>query len=328
MQRIRTFVEQTLLVWLILASVVFFQLGSSEGQGRELISWAKQNTMQAAVMLAMFCIGFLLPPEEFREVLRRWKSVLGGTFTQYMTMPLLAWLITVLFQFEGALRVGIILVGCVPGAMASNILTLTARGNVSYSICLTTAATLLSPFVIPVLLLMLVGDSQRPDPWLVFENLVNTVALPVLVGFAVKSSWRSGLKKVDDLVAVIANVAIVWIIGVAVGENAERLGALTLWLGAGLLLINLGGYVAGWYSGGLLLRLDTPSRRALTLEIGMQNAGVGTMQALSLFPDPLAAVPTATYTFGCMLTGTLLANYWNRSSVQAESESAALPAQE
>ena len=90
-----------------------------------------------------------------------------------------------------------------------------------------------------------------------------------------------------------ANVAIVWIIGVAVGENAERLGALTLWLGAGLLLINLGGYVAGWYSGGLL-RLDTPSRRALTLEIGMQNAGVGTMQALSLFPDPLAAVGRTT----------------------------------
>jgi BASS family bile acid:Na+ symporter len=80
-------------------------------------------------------------------------------------------------------------------------------------------------------------------------------------------------------------------------------------------MINLLGYTAGWL-GGLAMRLPVPMRRALTLEIGMQNAGLGTGLILTLFPDyPAAAIPTAAYTFGCMLTGTVLANVWSNIPV-------------
>ena len=85
------------------------------------------------------------------------------------------------------------------------------------------------------------------------------------------------------------------------------IGALLL---AALLGVNLLGYVAGDL-GARGLRLSPPMRRALTLEVGMQNAGLGTTLALGLFPDrPAVAVPGALYTFGCMLTGTVLASYW------------------
>ena len=77
-----------------------------------------------------------------------------------------------------------------------------------------------------------------------------------------------------------------------------------------LLIVNVGGYLAG-YRAGWAMRLPEPMRRALTLEIGMQNAGLGTVMALSLFPNqPAAAILPATYTFGCMLTGTILARIW------------------
>ena len=89
-----------------------------------------------------------------------------------------------------------------------------------------------------------------------------------------------------------------------------------------LLLINLGGYLAG-YCGGRAMRLDERKRRALTLEVGMQNAGVGTALVLSMVSESeaTAAIPTALYTFGCMLTGTLLARIWaGRGEVESKNE--------
>jgi BASS family bile acid:Na+ symporter len=115
---------------------------------------------------------------------------------------------------------------------------------------------------------------------------------------------------------VLANGTILWIIAVVVGLNRDRLGSATPLLMLALLLINLLGYAAGWI-GGLGMRLPVPMRRALTLEIGMQNAGLGTALVLSLFPNnPAAAIPTAAYTFGCMFTGTLLAQFWNGRPVE------------
>ena len=79
-----------------------------------------------------------------------------------------------------------------------------------------------------------------------------------------------------------------------------------------LLLINLTGYASG-YGVGIRAGLPEAYRRALTLEVGMQNAGLGTVLAASLYgPTTIATIPTAAYTFGCMLTGTVLAVFWKR----------------
>ena len=107
----------------------------------------------------MFVIGSLLPGNEVRDVFRRWHTVLSGTFVQYTVMPGLAFLMSLFFLDQPELRIGVILVGCVPGAMASNVLTLAARGNVSYSVCLTTSATLLSPLFVPLVLYVAVSGN-------------------------------------------------------------------------------------------------------------------------------------------------------------------------
>mgnify|MGYP002527554365 CR=1 FL=1 len=85
----------------------------------------------------MFAIGMMLPRDEVRQVSRRWPVVLGGTVIQFATMPLLAFTIGTLWNIRGDAFLGLMLVGCVgcvPGAMASNVLTMNARGNVSYSV--------------------------------------------------------------------------------------------------------------------------------------------------------------------------------------------------
>jgi BASS family bile acid:Na+ symporter len=96
---------------------------------------------------------------------------------------------------------------------------------------------------------------------------------------------------------------------------------LDLRLIVALLTVNLAGYAAG-YGGGRMMGLPQTMRRALTLEIGMQNAGLGTTLAMGLFADERIALPAALYTFGCMFTGTILARVWaewsERRTVVAE----------
>lgn len=274
----------------------------------------QRGYLKPLIAVTMFSIGSLLPRDEIRQVLQRWPTVFGGTVIQYAAMPFLAYVVGHAFRLGPDALTGVIMVGCVPGAMASNILTLAARGNVSYSVSLTTSATLLSPLMVPLALWLTLGASQQQDPWDTFTTLLLLVVGPVLAGHLLCRSLGRAERIMKRIGPMAANLTILWIIAVVVGVNRERLAEVTLLLLLALLTVNLLGYSAGYLGGGLL-RLPEAMRRALTLEVGMQNAGLGTVLVLDLFPDnPAAAIPTAAYTFGCMLTGTILAQIWSARS--------------
>ena len=136
-------VQRFLLPLLVLTSLLayFWPAGWIDPFSKEISSYY----LDWLIVVTMFSIGLMLPRDELDQVARRWKTVLGGVLVQYATMPLLALGCGLLFQLEGDYLLGMVLVGCVPGAMASNVLTINARGNASYSVSLTTVATLLSP---------------------------------------------------------------------------------------------------------------------------------------------------------------------------------------
>ncbi len=325
-----------LTLWLVLSSGVAFWWPSlagslKTGEQSDPFVWGAR-TLSPSVAITMVCIGALLPVEEVRRMVRRWITVLYGTGVQYITMPALAWCICELWGLEGDLRTGVLIVGCVPGAMASNVLTLAARGNVSYSIGLTTSATLLSPLVVPLALGLTAGNRVTPDQLAdTCRALVWTVVLPVLGGY-LACRLSTGFDRVMQRIAEpLANLTILWVIAVVVGLQRDRLSAAgsveyLADLIAALLLINLLGYLAG-YMAGAAVRFPEPMRRALTIEVGMQNAGVGTaLAARILGPDSPGLVPTAMYTFGCMLTGTILAQLFAMRPLPEDSPpSAAAP---
>jgi BASS family bile acid:Na+ symporter len=258
----------------------------------------------------MFALGWLLPKDELRQVGRAWPLVVGGTFVQFATMPLLAWIASRTFPLSDDQRLGLILVGCVPGAMASNVLTLLARGNVSYSLSLTTSATCLSPFFVPLVLKLALGtELTTPLSNLVIE-LIWMVLIPVVAGFLLGSRFSAWKEATESFSKNLAAFAIIWIIAVVVRASATAIADASWPILLSVLVLNLAGYCAGW-GGAIALRLNEPMRRALVLEIGMQNAGLGATLAASLFQDrPGTMIAPALYTFGCMLTGTLLARWW------------------
>jgi BASS family bile acid:Na+ symporter len=239
-------------------------------------------------------------------------------------MPLLAYMMGRMLGLTGEYLIGIVMVGSVPGAMASNVLTFLARGNTSYSVSLTTSATLCSPLAVPLALGLVLHAEQAVDYGVLINasvKLLLTVVVPVVLGYVLAGQfpeWREAAQRVGS---TVANLTILWIIAVVVASNRGRLSLsgddvpLAALLIA-LIGVNLGGYLAG-YTGGLAMRLPAPMRRALTLEVGMQNAGLGAYLSGELFAagDAIAMAP-AMYTFGCMLTGTILASLWGRSQVR------------
>lgn len=322
--------QRFLLLWLILLAVAaYFWPAFGLTTFDPFVATKTYGWLMPIIAVAMFAIGCLLPPDEVKRLPQWWPAVLGGTAVQYSVMPLLAWGVGAWLELPPDLLTGVIMVGCVPGAMASNVLTLAARGNVSYSISLTTSANLFSPIVVPIVLASALGVSQglaqHFDKLQLFRELIFSVVGPVLCGYMIcrKSRWFETW--MNRLGPWIANGTILWVIAVVVGLNRDRLGSATPILLLSLLMINGLGYIAGWL-GGYAMRVPTSMRRALTLEVGMQNAGLGTGLVLTLFPDyPAAAIPTAAYTFGCMLTGTMLASIWSampiveiQSDVKAE----------
>jgi BASS family bile acid:Na+ symporter len=304
-----------LLVWLSLSSLLAYVWPRLLPSGVDPFVWGKA-TLPYSIAATMFAIGWMLPRDEVNQVIARWPTVLGGTAVQYAAMPLLAVLAGRLLPLSAEATLGLLLVGCVPGAMASNVLTLNAGGNTSYSVSLTTSATLLSPIMVPLTLSMALATSPdvRLDTLDMSFNLLLTIVLPVVVGHWMGRHfprWETVARRVGS---TVANLVILWIIAVVVGMNREKLPQLTQHVFWALLAVNVGGYGAG-YAAGLAMRLPESMRRALTLEVGMQNAGLGAVLATSFFPDrPAVAIAPALYTFGCMFTGTVLASVWARRS--------------
>ena len=325
-KRFLTGLERFLLVWLVLLCWVAYCWPAWYGQVLPESAVfdpfiATKGWLGYMIAVTMLAIGSLLPREEVMQVFRRWPTVLGGTAIQYSSMPLLAYGIGRLFGLEGPWMIGIVMVGCVPGAMASNVLTMIARGNVSYSVSLTTSATVLSPLVVPWVLWLALGQMVENFPvGKVFIDLCWMVVLPVVVGHTLSRAWPVWAAGARMVGAIIANLTILWIIAVVVAANRGGVSELEFRLIAALLTVNAAGYAAG-YGGGRLMGLPETMRRALTLEIGMQNAGLGTTLAMGLFADERIALPAALYTFGCMFTGTILARVWAERSDRSEGAS-------
>ncbi|MCA9123064.1 MAG: bile acid:sodium symporter family protein [Planctomycetaceae bacterium] len=297
--------ERFLLLWLLLSSGVAYYWDESFATMKLLLP--------SLITVTMFSIGLMLPRDEVRQVFERWPAVFGGTAIQYAVMPLLAFSMGKAFGLTGDAFIGIVVVGCVPGAMASNVLTLNARGNTSYSVSLTTAATLLSPVAVPLVLALALQSKDGVDGavlWNASKTLVLTVVVPVLVGHLLRCRFPILEKPSHKYGSVVANLAILWIIAIVVAISKPQLEQLQFDLFGALLAVNFLGYLAG-YVGGLGMKLPEPMRRALTLEVGMQNAGLGAALAVKLFPSEAGvAIAPAIYTFGCMLTGTILARVW------------------
>ncbi len=265
----------------------------------------------------MFCMGLTLATPDFRRIARRPWAVAVGLCAHYVIMPLSGWTIAHLLGLPPELAAGVILVGCAPSGTASNVVAYLARGDVALSVSVTTVSTVLAPLLTPLLTLLLAGTLLQVQAGAMVVSILQTVLVPIVLGVVVRLLLRDRIQRVAPVFPWLSTVAIAVIVAAVVAGSASAivsaglvvLLAVVLHNGFGLLL----GYLAAWAG-----RLDQRARRAMAVEVGMQNSGLAASLATSYF-SPLAALPAAVFSVWHNLSGAIFATVMGRRAVTDES---------
>ena len=248
----------------------------------------------------MFALGVVLKADELKETARHPGRIGLGVLTQFTVMPLLGFAAAMLSPLPPEIALGFIIVGCAPGAMASNVIVYLAGGAVAFSIAMTTVATFLSPVLTPALVKLLGGVLLEIPFWPMMQTILLTVVLPLAAGMLLGRRLGRHLVLARSIAPAVAAVSIIVICSYAVAANQERIAAVGGWVIVMVALVNALGYLAGWWLG-RCYGFDAGYRLTLAVEIGMQNAGLGVVLALRHFA-PETALPGALFAFWCVLT--------------------------
>lgn len=261
------------------------------------------------LMLIMFGMGTTMSLGDFQAVVRMPVGVLIGVICQFSIMPVVGFVLAKASNFSAEIAAGIILVGCSPSGLASNVMSYIARANVALSITLTTIATLLSPLLTPVLMKLLAGAYVPIDFWAMCWSICKLVILPILVGLLVNRLLAKGVQRLTAIFPVVSMVGIVLIIGIITAAGRDALLQIGGWLILAVLAHNLLGYLLG-YGLSRVAGLDRDSCRTVAFEVGMQNSGLASGIALEM--GRVATMGLAPAVFGPLMnvSGSSLAAYW------------------
>ena len=264
--------------------------------------------------LVMFGMGMALRIEDFRIVFSRPRDIAIGCLAQFTVMPLLAWTLSRLFALDEALTVGVVLVGCCPGGTASNVITYLAKGDLALSVGMTATSTVLAPFVTPLLVWLLVGQTVDVEVLGMLLSIFWVVILPIVAGLLVKWLWPRFTERATVYLPAVSTLAICTIVLIIIAANASKL------LGSGLIIIlvvvlhNLCGLSLG-YLIGRLLRLPAAKRRAISIEVGMQNSGLASgLAKLHFAAYPMATIPGAIFSVWHNISGAVVARLFARKT--------------
>lgn len=296
------FLGRTFAVWVLVFAVLGFFLPDT----------FKLFAPHIVTLLAiiMFGMGLTISPADFREVARRPLEVLVGVLAQFIIMPLLAVALTMILPMPAEVAAGVILVGCCPGGTASNVMTYFARGDTALSVAITSVTTLLAPIVTPFLVWLLASQYLPVDAMTMFMSIVKVVLVPLAVGVLAQWLLPRVVVRVTPLLPIVSVVGIVLIVAAVVAVNQASIAQTGLLIFAVVILHNGLGLLLG-YTAALALGMPMPKRKAISIEVGMQNSGLGAALANAHF-SPLAAVPSAVFSVWHNISGALVAAYFRR----------------
>ena len=277
-------------------------------------SWVRGYAQVAVLGAIMLAMGMTLSRADFRILVSRPFDIALGAFAQYAFMPSIAWMLAEFAGLPREVAVGLMLVGCCPGGVSSNIMSFLCKGDVAFSVGMTTVTTLLAPLLTPLLMLWIAGAQVDVDAAGMIKSTLMVTVIPVAAGFSVNAVFgeRPGFAQFKLVLPGIAVVALACIVGgvvSAAGTGMLKSGALVF---AAVLVHNALGYVAG-YALAFFARFSEPKRRTLSIEVGMQNAGLATVLAVRHFPAmPDAQLVSALSCLWHSVSGAMLAGVFNR----------------
>lgn len=283
--------------------------------------WVRGTTQTVILGVIMLTMGLTLTTDDFKILVRRPLDVFIGTCAQFIIMPGVAYLLVHVWHLDPALALGILLVGCCPGGVSSNIMSYLCHGDVAFSVGMTCASTLLAPVMTPLLMQITAGEIIEIDAVGMFLNILIVTIIPVGIGYALNYVYgrRSYFPTLQSLMPGVSVTALACIVGGVIStvhdDLMDRGLMLFLWTFAVVFCHNSLGYLLGW-AAGRLAGFNTAKKRTVSIEVGMQNAGLATVLAGQFFAaQPLAVLPCAISCAWHSISGTILAGiflWWDR----------------
>ena len=287
----------------------------------DLFVWVRGTTQTVILGIIMLTMGLTLTTDDFRILAKRPLDILIGAAAQFFIMPCVAYLLVKVFHLEPALALGILLVGCCPGGVSSNIMSYLCHGDVAFSVGMTCASTLLAPLMTPLLMELTAGEIIEIDAIGMFLNILVVTIIPVGVGCFLNYTFskRSYFPTIQSMMPGISVICLACIVGGVIStvhdELISRGFVLFIWTFAVVLCHNTLGYLLG-YLAGVVSKFNKAKKRTISIEVGMQNAGLATVLAGTFFAaQPLAVLPCAISCAWHSISGTILAGlfvWWDK----------------
>ncbi|MBV7387123.1 bile acid:sodium symporter family protein [Pasteurellaceae bacterium TAE3-ERU1] len=300
--KISQFAGKTFAVWVLLFAFLAFQFPEAF---KPLLGY-----IPYLLGIVMFGMGITLTFQDFSEVARHPKSVLVGVVGQFVIMPAIAFALAKSFALPTELAVGVILVGSCPGGTSSNVMTYLARGNTALSVACTTISTLLAPVLTPVVFYVLASQWIDIHAMAMFVSVLKMVLFPIFLGLVVRTLLKQKATQLGQAMPLVSVIAIVLILAAVVAVSKDKLIQLdAFWLIFGVVVLHNGlGYLVGFLAA-KLFRLSTFDSKAVAIEVGMQNSGLGAALAAAHL-NPVAAIPSAVFSFWHNVSGPILATFF------------------
>ena len=300
--RFSRFVGNSFALWVLAFAALGFLFPDTF---RQLTPW-----IVTLLGIIMFGMGLTISGRDFAEVLRRPYQVGVGVAAQFIIMPLLAVVLTTLIPMSPEVAAGVILVGCCPGGTSSNVMTFMAKGDTALSVACTSVTTLMAPVVTPFLVLMLASEYLPVDAWAMFQSILKVVLLPLALGFAAQRLLPALVRAAVPMLPLVSVTGIVLIVAAVVGASKGAIIQSGAMIFAVVALHNLLGYLIG-YLAARVAGVDLAGRKAIAIEVGMQNSGLAAALATAYF-SPVTAVPAAIFSVWHNISGAVLASWLAR----------------
>ncbi|MDD7569306.1 MAG: bile acid:sodium symporter family protein [[Actinobacillus] rossii] len=299
--KITNFASKTFALWVLLFAYLAFQFPDTYKQFAPYIPYL--------LGIVMFGMGITLTFNDFGEVFKHPKSVIIGVIGQFVIMPSIAFFLAKVFNLPTDLAVGVILVGSCPGGTSSNVMTYLAKGNTALSVACTTISTLLAPILTPVIFYILASQWLEIDAAGIFISVLKMVLFPIFLGLVVRAMFKKKIAEISQTMPLLSVISIVLILAAVVAVSKDKIVESGLLIFGVVVLHNCLGYLVGFFSA-KLLGLNIADSKAVSIEVGMQNSGLGAALAAAHF-NPIAAVPSAIFSFWHNVSGPILANIFS-----------------
>lgn len=287
------------------------------------LNFSPQNlvALNAVIGLMMFGMALDLTLDDFKRIIQSPKAPAIGLLTQFVLLPAFTFLLTLIINPLPSMALGMILIGSCPGGNFSNIMTYLAKGNAAVSVSMTAVSTAAAIFMTPlnVALWGSLNPATEPilrrvslNPWDVFTTIFAILGVPLFLGIMVSSLWPRLVEKVRSVFKVLSVVVFLGVLALALSANwnifLRVIGLVVL-----IVLIHNALALSLGYSAGRLAGLPARDTRAVTIEVGIQNAALGLILIFDFFNGLGGmAIIAAWWGIWHIIAGLIIAFFWSR----------------